>query len=344
MAAITLEPSFNNFDISRDPNQHGTVVEEIQGLIRVYKDGHVERFPIVPCVATSLSPALGVTSLDEVIDKFMNIWVRFYVPNTTSNGKIPLMVYFHGGGFCVGSAAWSCYHEFLANLADEAGCMIMSVNYRLAPENPLPAAYEDGFKALMWLKRKVKSQSTEGWFRHCDFYNIYLGGDSAGANIAYNIATRLGSNSLRGKLKPLLIKGIILIQPFIGGQRRTDSEKYSVQPTGSALTLAASDTYWGLSLPRGSNRDHPWCNPMTAKGLARLPELRLLPMMVCVSGTDILRDRNLKFCEALGKAGKTVERVVLEGVGHAFQILSKSKISQFRCQEMVARIKAFVSR
>uniref|UniRef100_A0A5B7CBF2 Putative carboxylesterase 6 n=1 Tax=Davidia involucrata TaxID=16924 RepID=A0A5B7CBF2_DAVIN len=342
MGAITLDPSLS-LQINKDSHQHGVVIEEIDGLIRVYKDGHVERPHIVPCVACGLANSeLGVTSRDIVIDKFTNIWARFYVPN--SHGKqLPLLVYFHGGGFCVGSASWSCYHEFLARLAAKAGCLVMSVNYRLAPENPLPAAYDDGFKALTWVKQQALCGASEWWSRQCNLSSIFLAGDSAGANIAYNVALRLNiSPNSATSLKPLVLKGTILIQPFFGGEARTESEKYMVQPPRSALSLAASDTYWRLSLPPGVNRDHPWCNPMP-KGSIELEDLRLLlPTMVCVSELDILKDRNLELCAALGK--KLVEHVVYKGVGHAFQILSKSQLSQTRTHEMISDIKAFISR
>uniref|UniRef100_A0A6N2MYF6 Alpha/beta hydrolase fold-3 domain-containing protein n=1 Tax=Salix viminalis TaxID=40686 RepID=A0A6N2MYF6_SALVM len=281
--------------IGKDRHQHGVVAEEIDGLIKAYKDGHVERPQIVPCVTSSLAPELGVTSRDTVIDKFKNIWARFYVP-IKFHGKLPLLVYFHGGGFCVGSAAWSCYHDFLARLAAKANCIIMSVNYRLAPENPLPAAYDDGVKALMWASCCA--------------------------------------------IKPLKLKGIILIQPFFGGEARTHSEKYLVQSPRSALNLAASDTYWRLALPCGANRDHPWCNPL-AKGSVKLEGSVKFPIMVCISEMDILKDRNLELVASLGRAGnKRVEHVVCKGVGHAFQILSKS---QLRLDWIMARIEGFIS-
>ncbi|XP_031249616.1 probable carboxylesterase 6 [Pistacia vera] len=343
MTAATLDPSLS-IEMHRDPNEHGSVIEEIEGLIKVHKDGHVERLQIVPCVTTALPPELGVNSGDIEIDKFTNIWARFYVP--VCHKKLPLIVYFHGGGFCVGSAAWSCYHEFLSKLAKRAECIIMSVNYRLAPENPLPAAYEDGFKAFMWLKQAALSATGYWWSKRCNFSGIFLAGDSAGANIAHSVATRLGSNNVCDPttvLKPLTLKGTILIQPFFGGEARTNSEKHLTQPPRSALNLAASDTYWRLALPCGSNRDHPWCNP-TAKGSIKLEDLRLLPSMVCISEMDILKDINLEFCGALARAGKRVEHVMYKGVGHAFQILSKSQLSQTRTSEMIAHIKAFISR
>jgi len=335
-----------SLQIDKDCHQHGAVTEEIDGLIKVYKDEHVERPKIVPCVTSDLPHELGVTSRDIVIDKFTNIWARFYVP-IKCHGKLPVLVYFHGGGFCVGSAAWSCYHDFLARLAAETSSIIMSVNYRLAPENPLPEAYDDGIKALMWLKQQALSVGADNWWTsQCNFSNIFLAGDSAGANIAYNIITRPGSfnaGQAAAAMKPLSLRGIVLIQPFFGGEARTNSEKYLVQSPRSALSLAASDTFWRLALPCGSNRDHPWCNPL-AKGLdVELEDLLRFPIMVCISEMDILKDRSLEFVASLDRAGKMVEHVVHKGVGHAFQILSKSHISQTRTLEMMSQIKDFIS-
>ncbi|KAE8724632.1 putative carboxylesterase 17 [Hibiscus syriacus] len=333
---IAVDPSLSMQIVRGGSNQHGAVVEEIQGLIKVYKDGHTERPQIVPCVSPTLPPVFGVTTKDFVVDEFTDVWARFYVPK--SNGKLPLVVYFHGGGFCVGSAAWSCYHGFLAKLAAEARCLIVSVNYRLAPENRLPAAYEDGVKCVTWLKHEVVKGSSEWWSKQCDLSSVFLVGDSAGANIAHNVATRLCFDNPY----PLILKGIILIQPFFGGETRTESEKNTVQSPRSSLSLSASDTYWRLALPCGANRDHPWCNPL-GKGSAKMEETRLLPTLVCISEMDILRDRNLEFCGALAKAGKKVEHVLYKVVGHAFQVLSKSQISLTRTNEMIAHIKAFVS-
>jgi acetyl esterase/lipase len=223
----------------------------------------------------------------------------------------------------------------------------MSVNYRLAPESPLPAAYDDGIKALMWLKQQALSVSADNWWTsQCNFSNIFLAGDSAGANIAYNIITRPGSfnaGQAAAAMKPLSLRGIVLIQPFFGGEARTNSEKYLVQSPRSALSLAASDTYWRLALPCGSNRDHPWCNPL-AKGLdVELEDLLRFPIMVCISEMDILKDRSLEFVASLDRAGKMVEHVVHKGVGHAFQILSKSQLSRTRTLEMMSQIKDFIS-
>ncbi|KAI3818312.1 hypothetical protein L1987_12116 [Smallanthus sonchifolius] len=337
-AIISLDSTSSLPIVVKNPQNPRVLVEEVSGLIRVYKDGHVERPQIVPRVMCTLPPELGVTCMDQVIDKFTNVWARFYVPK--HNEKLPLLVYFHGGGFCVGSAAWSCYHEFLALFASEVGYMIMSLDYRLAPENPLPAAYEDGQKALMWVKQQALSGSNK-WLNQCDFSNIYLVGDSAGGNIAHIVSLRLCTNWAH--LKPLIFKGNILIQPFFGGESRTGSETLMVQPPGSALNLVASDTYWRLSLPKGANRDHPWCNPMANRSI-KLERMTYLPTMVCVSELDILKDRSMEFCRVLGNSGIEVDHVVYKGVGHAFQILDKSPLSQMQIQEMISHIKAFINK
>lgn len=334
-------------------NGRGAVAEEIHGLIRVYKDGHVERLPAIPAVpctwgGTAPDAPGGVAARDVVVDRATGVWARLYAPMTAGGGggRLPVVVYFHGGGFCVGSAAWSCYHEFLAQLAARARCAVMSVDYRLAPEHRLPAAFDDGVAAVRWLRHQAAaaaacSDDLSWWRARCGFDRVFLAGDSAGANIAFHVAARLGQGQL-GALSPLAVKGAVLIQPFIGGEARTVSEKTTAQPPRSALTLPTSDCYWQLALPAGAGRDHPWCNPLS-RAAPRPEALPLPPLLVCVSETDILRDRNLELCRAMRRAGKSVEQAVYGGVGHAFQVLHNCHLSQPRTQEMLAHIRAFVS-
>ncbi|GLT34027.1 hypothetical protein SLA2020_085730 [Shorea laevis] len=341
MAIISFDPRLN-VQVEQKQNNHGVVVDEIQGLIKFYKDGYVERPPIIPSVPCTMALEVGMIARDVVINKMTNSWGRIYVSSNRA-AKMPLIVYFHGGGFCVGSAAWRCYHEFLSSLASRAGCVILTVNYRLAPENRLPAAYEDGVHALMWVKNQALSGSNEQnwWISRCNFSNLFIAGDSAGANIAYNVTLRVASDSIN--IKPLLLKGTILIQPFFGGEARTASEKHSAQPASSALTLSASDTYWRLSLPLGANRDHPWCNPLAKGSASKLHEQNLQATMVCISELDILKDRNLEFCSALAGAGKRVETKIYKGVGHAFQILHNYQLAQIRIHEMLSHLQAFIN-
>ncbi|XP_042058565.1 probable carboxylesterase 6 [Salvia splendens] len=332
MSAMIMGTDLSRLQMkSKAPQQKLQVVEEIEGLIKVHNDGHVDRPEIVPNVGCSLVPDLGVTCRDAIIDKYTNIWARIYVP--TAANKLPLLLYFHGGGFCVGSASWSCYHELLAKLAARAGCAVFSVSYRLAPEHPLPAAYDDGVKAAVWAKQQeFAGVGSEWWAGRCDFSRIFLGGDSAGANIAYNVGLRANSIGVG-------VKGLLLIQPFFGGVARTRSEMCVAR---SALTLAASDAYWRMALPAGAGRDHPWCSTAGSEfGILRRAGAAVL---VCVAEADILRDRNLEFCGGLAREGVRVEQVVSKGVGHAFHILNKSRLAQTRLHELLSHVKNFVGR
>ncbi|KAJ4874586.1 putative carboxylesterase 6 [Raphanus sativus] len=312
---------------------HGPVVEEVKGLIRVYKDGHVERSQFVPCVDPSLPLELGVTCSDVHIDKSTNVWARLYVPKTvnksSSVSRLPLIVYFHGGGFCAGSASWSCYHQYLARLSAKSRCLVMHVNYRLAPEDLLPAAYEDGVNAILWLK---KTRNDNLWSKLCDFGSIFLAGDSAGGNIANHVAARLAADADEALIKPLRIEGTILIQPFFGGEDRTESERRVENNTeSSVLTLASSDTWWRLALPRDASREHPYCKPVTIKKTRTL---------VCVAEMDVLMDRAMEMCDSGDE--KMIKRVVYEGVGHAFQILDESPLAQTMALQMLCDIDAFI--
>ncbi|WOL12647.1 hypothetical protein Cni_G21414 [Canna indica] len=313
--------AFSQLNDDDDDDDHGPVVEEIEKLIKVYKDGHVERLPAVADVPCTWTSQPDVVCRDAVVAAGLR--ARLYLPKLQGQKQLllPLLVYFHGGGFCVGSA----------------NCAVLSASYRLAPEHRLPAAFDDGLAVLRWVRQQQaeshRAPDELSWWRsRCDFARVFIAGDSAGATIAYHVAA----------MKPAAgVKGMILIQPFFGGAARTWSEKNLPQSSRSALSLATSDCYWRLALPVGADRDHPWCNPL-AKKLEE--ESRLPAALVCVSELDILSDRNMEFCDAMRRAGKRVEQVTFAGVGHAFQVLHNYQMSQARTIEMLSHIRAFINR
>ncbi|RXH68200.1 hypothetical protein DVH24_028347 [Malus domestica] len=228
----------------------------------VLKEIEVERPPMIPSVHSTLALPPGVVAKDVVMDKFTNTYLCSKPPqNPPPKKKI----------FC-------------------------SVNYPLAPDNRLPAAYDDGFKALMWVKQQALNECGEQkwWLSKCSLSSLLIGGDSAVANIAYNVTTQLGSYD-PSILRPLSLKGTA----------RTWSEKCATQPLYSALTLPNSNTYWRLSLPLRASIDHPRCNPLAKASVAKLCDLSLPSMMVCVSELDILKDRNfeLRRVEQHGEKG-----------------------------------------
>ena len=170
---------------------------------RIYSDRRIDRLMGSETVPAGFDPTTGVTSKDVVIDSDAGLYVRLYLPDMAATGtgsrrsppnddddkKLPVLVYFHGGGFVTQSAASPVYQRFLNALAAKAGLLIVSVNYRLAPEHPLPAGYEDSFRAFTWTTSAGNGGDGDPWLsRHGDLRRVFLAGDSAGGNIDHNVA------------------------------------------------------------------------------------------------------------------------------------------------------------
>ncbi|PIA56396.1 hypothetical protein AQUCO_00700608v1, partial [Aquilegia coerulea] len=129
--------------------------------LRVYKDGRVERFRGTEVVPPSLDPqhTTGVLSKDIImITPQTNVSARLYLPSNMTNSfqKLPLIIYFHGGRFCIESAFSPMSHHYLNMLVSKSNAIAVSINYRLAPEYPLPTAYDDSWAALQWVAEHFK--------------------------------------------------------------------------------------------------------------------------------------------------------------------------------------------
>ncbi|GAA0138695.1 deacetylase [Lithospermum erythrorhizon] len=175
------------------------VVVDLSPVLKIYKDGRIERLWITPRVPPSLEdPTTGISSKEIIISP--NVSARLYLPNQlleNQEAKLPIFVYCHGGGFCAESAFEEVEHNFMNILTSEASVLAVAVEYRLAPEHPLPAAYEDLWTALQWVCSHADNNGQhfgtqmDAWLiHHGDFGKVILGGDSAGANLVHNIAVR----------------------------------------------------------------------------------------------------------------------------------------------------------
>ncbi|KAJ0077663.1 hypothetical protein Patl1_36175 [Pistacia atlantica] len=149
------------------------IVKEFR-FFRVYKDGRIELFsPPCPKVPPSDDPVTGVRSKDVTISSEPPVSARIFIPKVSDpNQKFPLLFLVHGGGFCVMSAFAPRYHLFCNTVSAQAGAVIVSVEYGLFPDRPIPACYEDSWAALH--------------------------GVSAGGNISHTLAFRVGSIGLPG--------------------------------------------------------------------------------------------------------------------------------------------------
>ncbi|CAI9104363.1 OLC1v1003019C1 [Oldenlandia corymbosa var. corymbosa] len=311
------------------------ILHDFYPLIRVYKDGRIERFEGLDFVPASVDPETGVQAKDVEISPEFNVSARLYLPDISKfRGrdfqKLPLLVYFHGGAFVVGSTFSSTYQKHLISLAHQARVIIVSVNYRLAPEHPLPAAYEDSRLALKWVASHSTSRSGERWLLdHADFGHVYFGGDSAGGNIAHKMALKIGVEGLDG----FKLDGIFLACPYFWGKDPIGNE------AERKLEKKFLDKLWPFVCPNSTGGlDDPWINPAKSHHLSRLACKKVL---VFVGGEDVLKDRGWYYKESLERSGWNgdVEVVEVEGEGHVFHLTSPN--SQ-KARLMVRKLVSFL--
>lgn len=315
------------------------IATEILPYIRVYKDGTVERLLNIPTVPPSPRDSeTRVSSKDITISLNQKISARLYLPDLTfnHNQNLPILIYFHGGGFCVESSFSILTHRYLNHLVSKAKIVAVSVEYRLAPENPLPTAYEDCWVALNWAASHLNEEigiDKEPWLTsHGDFDRLYIGGDSTGANIAHNIAIRAGTERLPSGVK---ILGAFLCLPYF----------YSSKPIGSEPVEGFEKTFsyviWNFVYPSAPGGvDNPMLNPLGA-GAPSLAGLGISRLFVSVGGADELRDRGIWYCNAVRESGwqGELELVEVEGENHGFNIL---KLDTENAKNLIKRLASFL--
>jgi len=302
-------------------------------FFRIYSDRRIDRLIGTTTVPPSFDGSTGVTSKDVVIDGDTGLYVRLYLPDTASRSdadskKLPVLVYFHGGGFVTQSAASPVYQRFLNSLAARAGLLVVSVNYRLAPEHPLPAGYEDSLRAFKW----AVSDGGDPWLsQHGDLGRLFLAGDSAGGNIVHNVAMMAAAEGEAGSAAGARIEGAVLLHAGFGGREPIDGET----PEWAAF----SEKLWTFACPEATGgADDPWMNPLVAAA----PSLRNLPckrVLVCAAERDSLRPRDRAYYEALAASGWSgaVEWFETMGQEHVFFLFKPG------CDEAVALMDRLVA-
>ncbi|KAJ8619140.1 hypothetical protein MRB53_015326 [Persea americana] len=307
------------------------IAHDFRPYFIVFKDGRVQRLLLTDLVSPSLNPD-GVSSKDLQILPELGVSARLYLPKLDAGDagrKLPILVYYHGSGFCMASAFCGLYHCYLTSLVAEANVIAVSVEYRLAPEHPLPTGYNDSWAALQWVAAHT-ADGPEPWLsKHGDFDRITIAGDSAGGNIAHNVAMRAGREELGHGVK---LRGSILVHPFFNGAEAIGDEvKY---PEKKAM----SDRFWMFSSLTTVGLDDPLINPM-AEGAPSLSGLGCARVMVCLAEKDMLRDRGRVYYERLGLSGwkGTVEILESEGEDHVFHLSNPT------CENAAIMMQRFVS-
>jgi acetyl esterase/lipase len=226
-----------------------------------------------------------------------DVGLRIYSPLGASSGTLPGLIFFHGGGFVLGDLET---HDGLCRVfANESGCRVVSVDYRLAPEHPFPAAVEDCVAATEW----VAANAT---VLKIDASRLAVGGDSAGGNLAA-VAAITAKEQGTPKLSFQL-----LIYPVaqLGG---SDTASMRENGKGYFLEKASMDWFTKLYCPDATQRTDPRLSPLLARDLAGLP-----PAYVVTAGFDPLRDEGKAYADKLDAAGVPVTYVNYPGMVHGF--------------------------
>lgn len=224
-----------------------------------------------------------------------DIPVRIYTPEEAVGVDSPLLLWFHGGGWVIGDLETA--DSTARALANRAGVVVVSVDYRLAPEHCAPAALDDALAVLTW---SVENASLLG----VDAARVAVGGDSAGGNLAAALCLRA-----RDEFGPD-IDFQLLVYPVVDCTLRHPSMEENGD--GYFLTKAAMvwfvDHYLG-----GADPADPMVSPLLAQSHADLP-----PAMVITAEFDPLRDEGEAYAEALREGGVPVEAVRYDGQIHGF--------------------------
>ncbi len=220
--------------------------------------------------------------------------VRVYTPR--GNGPFGVLMYFHGGGWVIGNIET---HDVLCrDLTDGAGCVTVSVDYRLAPEHRFPAAPDDCYAATKWVAEHASALNI-------DANRVAVGGDSAGGNLAAVV-----SQMARDQKGPK-IACQLLIYPATDCANETASQR-EFSKDGYILSRSDMDWFYNHYLT-AKDKTNPYACPGLTKNLAGLP-----PAFVLTAEIDPLRDEGEAYGEALRKAGVKVRLKRYNGVCHGF--------------------------
>lgn len=246
------------------------------------------------------------------------IGLRLYRPETAPS-PAPALVYYHGGGWVIGDLDT---HDVLCReLAHRAGCAVVAVDYRLAPEHRFPAAVDDCLAATRWVHAQASALGLDG-------SRLALGGDSAGGNLAAvtAIALRDGGGP-QARLQ-------VLIYP--GTDMRAVAPSHTVNGQGYMLTADSIAYFRGHYMP-GEAQWPDWrASPLLHPDLSRLP-----PALVVTAGYDPLRDEGLQYADKLSQAGVPTQYVCFERQIHGFitmgRVIDEANTAVALCAQMLQR-------
>ncbi|MFP7299330.1 alpha/beta hydrolase [Neobacillus niacini] len=268
-----------------------------------------------PRTTVKLEPLSKVEDLMLPVSQDEEIKCRVYIPE--GQGPFPLFIYFHGGGWVLGdieSTDASC--RMIANKTDS---IVVSVNYRLAPEYKFPTAVEDAYEALEWVYEKGSSFNG-------DVSRLAVGGDSVGGNLA-TVVTMMA----RDRKGPDIAAQVLLYPPT---NLEFNTESHKTFAKGFGLDREQLIWFRDHYIRNEDDRSNEYASPLVAVNLSGLP-----PALVITAENDVLRDEGRAYADRLRRFGVQVEYACEPGMVHGYfghmAIFSKniettvSKINEF---------------
>lgn len=246
--------------------------------------------------------------------------IRIYRPVAT-DAELPCLVYFHGGGWVFGTL--DATDAICKSLANRAGCVVVSVDYRLAPEHKFPAPLDDCFAATEWL-------AANGAEIGVDRHRLAVGGDSAGGNLAAAVCLKARGNSFPTLRMQLLVYPVT--------DHSFDTESYTANGENYLLTRDMMQWFWNHYLNNASDDANPLASPLRAATHDRLP-----PALVITAEFDPLRDEGAAYAHKLLDARVPVTLSRYDGMIHGFfQMLAVFRQASDAADEAAAALrKAF---
>jgi acetyl esterase len=261
---------------------------------------------------SELSLAIEDHDVSSSEGKETDVPVRIY-RNRDAEGMLPVLLYLHGGGFFCGDL--SSEESQCARYALDAQCAVVCVAYRLAPENPFPAALTDCYRVLEFLWSQSRNLNL-------DRDAIAVGGSSAGANLAAAVALLA-----RDRNGPAICFQMLLV-PALDDRLETPSARHFTDVPDFARPEA--EVMWRWYLGEGTQNVSPYAAPARAKDLSKLP-----PSYVLCAGLDPLRDEGLEYGHRLTEAGVAVELHLVPSIPHGFASIPAAPISERLLQEQI---------
>ena len=226
--------------------------------------------------------------------------VRIFLPGQETNRSLPVLLFFHGGGWVTGNM--ESYSPVCRALAIAVNCIVASVDYRLSPEHPFPAGLEDCYCAAQELLKNP-------WLLRASREDITIIGDSAGGNLAAAVSLLAHD---RGGLLP---DRQILLYPATADDHSENSPFPSIRENGKDYLLTSKRIcdYMDLYLPDAEQRKNPYCSPLNAPDLSSQPRT-----LVITAEYDPLRDEGEAYAHRLQEAGVPTELFRMPDALHGF--------------------------